>query len=213
MSDVVNNSNIDCLQGNTTDIYHPHLRFGWYRSYCPEGSQYYLNLPRAWCSFVANITYKKTKTIRYWRPFVTSAPLSCHAGSRETTISELCEECTVANEIDYAWSSIHDNGQGVTACDVWLLQCESNENFLKISWNIYMGGLLKSVTFFDSHCTAHSPGKKGNCTVSGVPGLLGSITTPPPPPKKRRENVISLALHTVAYGGGGHLGPSLRSID
>ena len=45
MSDVVNNSNIDCLQGNTTDIYHPHLRFGWYRSYCPEGSQYYLNIP------------------------------------------------------------------------------------------------------------------------------------------------------------------------
>ena len=44
MSDVVNNSNIDCLQGNTTDIYHPHLRFGWYRSYCPEGSQYYLNI-------------------------------------------------------------------------------------------------------------------------------------------------------------------------
>ena len=35
-------------------------------------------------------------------------------------ISELCEDCTVANEInyetDYAWTSIHDNGQGVTAC-------------------------------------------------------------------------------------------------
>ena len=47
MSDVVNNSNtcIDCLQGNTTDIYRPHLRFGRYRSYCPEGSQYYLNIP------------------------------------------------------------------------------------------------------------------------------------------------------------------------
>ena len=37
-------------------------------------------------------------------------------------ISELCEHCTVANdidyEIDYAWASIHDNGHVVTACDV-----------------------------------------------------------------------------------------------
>ena len=28
---------------------------------------------------------------------------------------------TVPNEINYAWTSIHDNGQGVTACDVWFL--------------------------------------------------------------------------------------------
>ena len=39
-------------------------------------------------------------------------------------ISELCEDCTVANEIeyeiDYAWTSIHDNGQGIMACDVIL---------------------------------------------------------------------------------------------
>ena len=41
-------------------------------------------------------------------------------------ISELCEDCTVANEIDYVWTSIHDNGQGVTACDVVLQQ--------RISW-------------------------------------------------------------------------------
>ena len=41
-------------------------------------------------------------------------------------ISELCEDCNVANEtdyeIDYAWTSIHDNGQVVTACDVCLQQ-------------------------------------------------------------------------------------------
>ena len=45
--------------------------------------------------------------------------------------SELFEDCTIANEInyeidyeiDYAWPSIHDNGQGVTACDVLLQQC------------------------------------------------------------------------------------------
>ena len=41
---IILNSNIDCLQGNTTDIYRPNLRFGRYRSYCPEGSQYYLNI-------------------------------------------------------------------------------------------------------------------------------------------------------------------------
>ena len=40
-------------------------------------------------------------------------------------ISELCREnCAVANEIDYeiddAWTSIHDNGHVITACDVWL---------------------------------------------------------------------------------------------
>ena len=33
-------------------------------------------------------------------------------------ISELCKDCTVTNENDYAWTSIHDNGQGVTASDV-----------------------------------------------------------------------------------------------
>ena len=37
-------------------------------------------------------------------------------------ISELCEGCTVENEIDYAWTSIHDNGHMVTACDVILQQ-------------------------------------------------------------------------------------------
>ena len=39
MSDVVNNSNIDCLQGNTTC----HI------SYCPEGSQYYLKYNKQFC--------------------------------------------------------------------------------------------------------------------------------------------------------------------
>ena len=41
-------------------------------------------------------------------------------------ISELCEDCAVANEIDYeidyAWASIHDNGHVITAGDVWLQQ-------------------------------------------------------------------------------------------
>ena len=42
-------------------------------------------------------------------------------------ISELCEDCAGANEIDYkiddAWTNIHgihDNGHMITACDVWL---------------------------------------------------------------------------------------------
>ena len=41
-------------------------------------------------------------------------------------ISELCEDCAVANEIgyeiNYAWASIHDNGHVITACDVRLQQ-------------------------------------------------------------------------------------------
>ena len=41
-------------------------------------------------------------------------------------ISELCEDCGIANEIDYeidyAWASIHDNGHVIMACDVWLQQ-------------------------------------------------------------------------------------------
>ena len=64
--------------------------------------------------------------MRYRREFVTSAPLSwlpVHAEplrmrTNAVYISELCEDCTVSNEIDYAWTSIHDNGQGVTASDV-----------------------------------------------------------------------------------------------
>ena len=42
-------------------------------------------------------------------------------------ISEKCEDCAIANEIDYgiddAWTNIqgiHDNGHVITACDVWL---------------------------------------------------------------------------------------------
>ena len=41
-------------------------------------------------------------------------------------ISELCEDCAIANEfdyeIDYAWASIHDNEHVIMACDVWLQQ-------------------------------------------------------------------------------------------
>ena len=69
-------------------------------------------------------------SIRYWRPFVTSAPLSrmpVHAEplrmrTNVVYFRVICEDCTVANEIDYAWTSIHDNGQGVTASDVVLQQ-------------------------------------------------------------------------------------------
>ena len=41
-------------------------------------------------------------------------------------ISELCKDCAVANEIDYAWASIHDNGHVITACDVSLQQHIAN---------------------------------------------------------------------------------------
>ena len=71
----------------------------------------------------------KHQSIRYWRPFVTSAPLSCHdrftrtnAHAHQCCIFQLCEDCTVANEIDYAWTSIHDNRQGGVANDVILQQ-------------------------------------------------------------------------------------------
>ena len=33
-----------CRRRLASLIYHPHLRFGRYMSYCPEGSQYYLNI-------------------------------------------------------------------------------------------------------------------------------------------------------------------------
>ena len=46
-------------------------------------------------------------------------------------IWELCEDCTIANEIDYeidyAWTSIHDNGHVITACDVVLQQRIASE--------------------------------------------------------------------------------------
>ena len=40
-------------------------------------------------------------------------------------ISELCEDCAVANEIDYeiddAWTNIHGiHDKRITACDIWL---------------------------------------------------------------------------------------------
>ena len=59
------------------------------------------------------------------------APLSWFHGSRVTTahVHQCCIFQSYAktvpsrmNEIDYAWTSIHDNGHVVTACDVWLQQ-------------------------------------------------------------------------------------------
>ena len=47
-------------------------------------------------------------------------------------ISELCEDCAVANEIDYAWASIHDNGHVITG--VWRLT--STAHSIYDSWNI-----------------------------------------------------------------------------
>ena len=51
-------------------------------------------------------------------------------------IWELCEDCAVANEIDYeidyAWASIHDNEHVSTARDVWLQQRIVTWNY--ISW-------------------------------------------------------------------------------
>ena len=60
-----------------------------------------------------------------------SLPLRCHrcwftrnhcACAPLLYISELCEDCTIANEIDYAWTGIHDNKHVITACDVLLQQ-------------------------------------------------------------------------------------------
>ena len=76
---------------------------------------------------------KPSRTSLAWQYAVEAqtslAPLSWFHGSRVTTacapmlyISELCEDCALANEIDYAWASIHDNGHVITACDVWLQQ-------------------------------------------------------------------------------------------
>ena len=59
-------------------------------------------------------------------------------------ISELCEDCAVANEIDYeidnAWASIHDNEYEITACDVWLQQRISRLNCLYVNeWIKFCG--------------------------------------------------------------------------
>ena len=71
--------------------------------------------------------------IRCWSPNVTRSVVMVSWFTRNYCacapmlyISELCEDCAVANEIDYeidyAWASIHDNGHVITACDVWLQQ-------------------------------------------------------------------------------------------
>ena len=72
-------------------------------------------------------------SIRCWSPNVTRYVVMVSWFTRNYCacapmlyISELCEDCAVANEIDYqidyAWASIHDNGHVITACDVWLQQ-------------------------------------------------------------------------------------------
>ena len=65
----------------------------------------------------------------YWRPFVTSTPLSwivVHSEPLRLRTNVVYfrvmrrlyrREC---NWLAYAWTSIHDNGQGITACDVIL---------------------------------------------------------------------------------------------
>ena len=69
-------------------------------------------------------------------------------------ISELCEDCAVANEIDYAWASIHDNGHVITACDVWLQQRISSnftsfppEEGKTLPWPGGLGGVQRSVNY------------------------------------------------------------------
>ena len=92
--------------------------------------------------------------IRCWSPNVTRSVVMVSwftqnycACAPMLYISELCEDCAVANEIayeiDYAWASIHDNGHVITACDVWLQQrilcrrrynCRSNDCHWSKCW-------------------------------------------------------------------------------
>ena len=85
--------------------------------------------------FFSIMNYKHTVyiPIRCWSPNVTRSVVMVSWFTRNYCacapmlyISELCEDCAVANEIDYeidyAWASIHDNGHVITACDVWLQQ-------------------------------------------------------------------------------------------
>ena len=65
-------------------------------------------------------------SIRCWSPNVTRSVVMVSWFTRMVHcacapmlyILELCEDCAVANEIDYAWASIHDNAHVITACDV-----------------------------------------------------------------------------------------------
>ena len=67
--------------------------------------------------------------------------------------SELCDDCTVANEIDYEidyawWTSIHDNGHVITACDYlfWIVQ-------VKTQWtDKYFWSLIKYLYLTDCFC-------------------------------------------------------------
>ena len=76
---------------------------------------------------------QQSDTIRCWSPNVTRSVVIVSWFTRNYCacasilyISELCEDCAVANEIDNeiddAWASINDNGHVITACDVWLQQ-------------------------------------------------------------------------------------------
>ena len=83
-------------------------------------------------------------SIRCWSPNVTRSVVMVSWFTRNYCtcapmlyISELCEDCAVANEInyeiDYAWASIHDNGHMITACDVWLQQRIKSKGFITTS--------------------------------------------------------------------------------
>ena len=83
-------------------------------------------------------------SIRCWSPNVTRSGVMVSWFTRNYCacapmlyISELCEDCAVANEInyeiDYAWASIHDNGHMITACDVWLQQRIKSKGFITTS--------------------------------------------------------------------------------
>ena len=82
---------------------------------------------------------------------------------------------TVANEIDYAWTSIHDNGQGVTASDV-ILQQRIVEWYVACSFRIL---LVVNACNPLSDSASSSGGSRG--AQQARPPKIGS--TVPPPPK------------------------------
>ena len=103
------NLNCQILRIGLGRSYHPWFDTIWIASYSEMGREKYI------CQLYA----VKAQT--------SLAPLSQFHGSRVTTahahqccIFQLCEDCAVANEIDYAWTCIHDNGHMIMACDVWL---------------------------------------------------------------------------------------------
>ena len=80
-----------------------------------------------WFTCLFEFVHVMYQIIRCWSPNVTCSVVMVSWFKRNYCacapmlyISELCEDCAVANEIDYAWASIHDNGHVIKACDVWL---------------------------------------------------------------------------------------------